>query len=225
MHSITGRCVPRTRNTYLRPASAHVPRSGLARPNGRTRILFSTKLLSPFTSFRTPTTAQALSMTSVLLVPVLIQLIFLPCTGDIDRAPTYPTNGPARGIARLHPNPGVNQRGPLVPCTSSTCIVTVCHIVSPSLVPCRRSDVLLLSSLVSQHQSEFVDVLWPGRLNEPYLTARVSRLSNSHVLCDTPSAPLSLVGICISISIPSRCSRLSSRCGYLHLLTGRYRAF
>ena len=113
----------------------------------------------------------------------------------------------------------------LVPCTSNAHIITVCHVVSPSLVPCRTSDVLLLSSLVSQHQSEFVDVLWSRRLNEPYLTARVSILSNSHVLCDTPSAPLSLVGICISISVPSRCSRLSSRCEYPHLLTRGYRAF
>ncbi|KAM5546324.1 hypothetical protein V8D89_000450 [Ganoderma adspersum] len=61
---------------------------------------------------------------------------------------------------------------------------------------------LASSHVISQRQSEFVDVLWSGRLNEPYLTAHVSRLSNSHVLCHTPSAPLSLVGVSIRVSHP-----------------------
>ncbi|KAM5545382.1 hypothetical protein V8D89_000995 [Ganoderma adspersum] len=51
------------------------------------------------------------------------------------------------------------------------------------------------SHVVSQRQSEFVDVLWSGLLTEPYLTARVSHPSNvnSHALCYAPSGALSIV--------------------------------
>ncbi|PIL28573.1 hypothetical protein GSI_08614 [Ganoderma sinense ZZ0214-1] len=52
---------------------------------------------------------------------------------------------------------------------------------------------VLASHVVSRRQSEFVDVLWSGRLNEPYLTAHILRAPNSHVLCHSPSGPVSLV--------------------------------
>ncbi|KAI1781779.1 hypothetical protein LXA43DRAFT_1054748 [Ganoderma leucocontextum] len=45
------------------------------------------------------------------------------------------------------------------------------------------------SIVVSQRQSEFIDDLWSGRLTEPYLAARVSRISNSHALCHSSSGP------------------------------------
>ena len=69
-------------------------------------------------------------------------------------------------------------------------------------------------SINYQRQSEFVDVLWSGRLNEPYLTAQISSPANSHVLCHQHGGPFSLVRLRARPYSVIWHSPISSRCKY-----------